>query len=100
MSKVLNFINPDELFMQCILIALNQFLHVGFLISQSHFGSNHVWSDSKIVGIIIHIGDLVIMNSYPLLSGIHRDVYTCTLAACELLLLPFVSHLELKRDKW
>ncbi|KNA15955.1 hypothetical protein SOVF_093670 [Spinacia oleracea] len=26
MSKALNFINPDELSMQCILIALNRFL--------------------------------------------------------------------------
>lgn len=29
MSKALNFINPDELSMQCILIALNRFLQVG-----------------------------------------------------------------------
>jgi len=28
MSKALNFINPDELSMQCILIALNRFLQV------------------------------------------------------------------------
>ncbi|XP_022722504.1 phytoene dehydrogenase, chloroplastic/chromoplastic-like [Durio zibethinus] len=30
MSKALNFINPDELSMQCILIALNRFLQVWF----------------------------------------------------------------------
>ena len=30
MSKALNFINPDELSMQCILIALNRFLQVDF----------------------------------------------------------------------
>ncbi|KAG5619418.1 hypothetical protein H5410_019242 [Solanum commersonii] len=32
MSKALNFINPDELSMQCILIALNRFLQVRILI--------------------------------------------------------------------
>ena len=33
MSKALNFINPDELSMQCILIALNRFLQVWCLFS-------------------------------------------------------------------
>lgn len=36
MSKALNFINPDELSMQCILIALNRFLQV-FLANSSFF---------------------------------------------------------------
>lgn len=36
MSKALNFINPDELSMQCILIALNRFLQVfPFFLTQS-----------------------------------------------------------------
>ena len=29
MAKALNFINPDELSMICVLIALNRFLQVG-----------------------------------------------------------------------
>lgn len=38
MSKALNFINPDELSMQCILIALNRFLQVHFPFSSfAHF---------------------------------------------------------------
>jgi hypothetical protein len=31
MSKALNFIDPDKLSMQCVLIALNRFLQVGVL---------------------------------------------------------------------
>lgn len=34
MSKALNFIDPDKLSMQCVLIALNRFLQVRVLISQ------------------------------------------------------------------
>lgn len=36
MSKALNFINPDELSMQCILIALNRFLQVGIFSPSLH----------------------------------------------------------------
>ena len=36
MSKALNFINPDELSMQCILIALNRFLQVFLAYSQQN----------------------------------------------------------------
>jgi 15-cis-phytoene desaturase len=36
MSKALNFIDPDDLSMQCVLIALNRFLQVGqFFLSHS-----------------------------------------------------------------
>ncbi|XP_042458290.1 15-cis-phytoene desaturase, chloroplastic/chromoplastic-like [Zingiber officinale] len=64
MSKALNFINPDELSMQCILIALNRFL-------QEKHGSKMAFLDGNpperlcrpIVEHVLSLGGEVLLNS-------------------------------------
>lgn len=74
MSKALNFINPDELSMQCILIALNRFL-------QEKHGSKMAFLDGNpperlcmpIVNHIESLGGEVRLNSRLKTIGLNSD---------------------------
>ncbi|KAE9453336.1 hypothetical protein C3L33_14760, partial [Rhododendron williamsianum] len=71
MSKALNFINPDELSMQCILIALNRFLQVRYCSFAEKHGSKMAFLDGNpperlclpIVDHIQSLGGEVRLNS-------------------------------------
>jgi hypothetical protein len=47
MSKALNFIDPDKLSMQCVLIALNRFLQVSVLTSYSLLSLRAWWGTTR-----------------------------------------------------